>query len=129
MFRALTVVPSRTSAAREPVPDLVIRVNEHGGLTFSVPLVAGRRVIRVENQGAKDYEFQVRRVRPGHTIAEALAWRRRAGLVTPPPFDAIGGLSDVPGKGAVTTTMTFAVGDYFVGAATRVPFTVLPTSP
>ena len=81
--------------------------------------------MRVENAGARDYEFQVRRVRPGHTAAEAMAWRRPAGSLARAPFDPVGGLSDVPRGGSVTTTLTLPAGDYFVGGATRVPFRVV----
>jgi len=81
--------------------------------------------VRVENAGARDYEFQVRRVRPGHTAAEAMAWRRPAGSLAQAPFDPVGGLSDVPRGGSVTTTLTLPAGDYFVGGTTRVPFRVV----
>ena len=124
MFRALTVVASRAPVARIPVADVIVRISAQGKLHFSVPLVAGRRVVRVENAGDRDYEFQVRRVLPGHSVAEAIAWRRRDGPLTVPPFEPAGGLSDVPAGGSLTTTMTFAAGDHFVGAAARVPFVV-----
>ena len=44
---------------------------------------------------------------------------------TPPPFEPLGGLSDVPSGGSLITTMDFEPGDYFV-AAGRHAFTVLP---
>jgi len=125
MFRALTVVPNPAPVAAMPVPDVVIRISETGALEYSAPIVAGRRVLRIENAGARSYEFSVRRVAPGRTTAEALAWRPNDSPRTPPPFEPIGGLSDVPSGGSLVTTMMFEPGDYFV-AAGRHPFTVLP---
>jgi len=128
MFRALTVLPNAKPVAAMPAPDVVIRVSETGVLQYSAPIVAGRRVLRIENAGARSYEFSVRRVAPGRTSAEALAWRPNDSPRTPPPFEPIGGLSDVPPGGSLVTTITFHPGDHFV-AAGRQPFTVLPARP
>ena len=125
MFRALTVLPNNAPVAAMPAPDVVIRVSETGALQYSAPIRAGRRVLRIENAGARHFEFSVRRVAPGRTTAEALAWRPADSPRTPPPFEPLGGLSDVPPGGSLITTMTFEPGDYFV-AAGRHPFTVLP---
>lgn len=126
MFRALTVLPNPAPVAAMPAPDVVVRVSESGALQYSAPILAGRRVLRIENAGPRPYEFSVRRVVPGRTTAEALAWRRPVDFPrTPPPFEPLGGLSDVPSGGSLTTTMNFEPGDYFV-AAGRHPFTVLP---
>jgi len=124
MFRELTVKPSKAPTARVPAPDVIARVSAAGAVHFSTPLTAGRHVIRVENAGAKGYEFQIRRVLPGRSMAEALAWRPRDLPTTPIPYESWGGLSDVPAGGALITTMTFEPGDYFVGS--RVGITVLP---
>jgi hypothetical protein len=128
MFRALTVLPNPAPVAAMPAPDVVIRVSEGGALEYSAPIVAGRRVLRIENAGARAYEFSVRRVAPGRTTADALAWRPADSPRTPPPFEPIGGLSDVPSGGSLVTTLTFEPGDYFVAAGRR-PFTVLPARP
>ncbi len=126
MFRALTVEPARTPAARAPVPEVVMRISESGTLHLSAPLMAGRRIVRVENAGARDYEFAIRRVLLGRTTAEALAWRQRERPTTAMPYEQWGGLADVPAGGSLITTMTFEPGDYFVGFADRIPFTVVP---
>jgi hypothetical protein len=125
MFRPLTVLPNPAPVAAMPAPDVVIRVTATGALQYSAPIVAGRRVLRIENAGPRSYEFSVRRVAPGRTIAEALAWRGEVSPRTPPPFEPLGGLSDVPPGGSLVTTMDFEPGAYFV-AAGRHPFTVLP---
>ena len=128
MFRALTVLPSQAPVLTAPTADVVVRISESGAVDFSAPIVAGRRVLRIENGRARPYEFTVRRVLPGRTSAEALAWRQRDAPTTPPPFEQWGGLSDVPPGGSLITTITFEPGDYFVGGG-RVPFTVLPARP
>jgi hypothetical protein len=108
-----------------PAPDVVIRVSETGALQYSAPIVAGRRMLRIENAGPRSYEFSVRRVASGRTTADALAWRPTDSPRRPPPFEPIGGLSDVPAGGSLITTIDFEPGDHFV-AAGRHPFTVLP---
>ena len=128
MFRALTVLPNTAPAAAMPAPDVVIRVSETGALQYSAPIVAGRRVLRIENAGPRSFEFSVRRVASGRTTADALAWRPADSPRTPPPWEPIGGLSDVPSGGSLVTTITFQPGDHFV-AAGRHPFTVLPAPP
>jgi len=125
MLRALTVLPNPAPVAAMPAPDVVIRVSESGALQYSAPIVAGRRVLRIENAGPRSYEFSVRRVVRGRTTAEALAWRPGDIATRPPPFEPRGGLADVPSGGSLITTMDFEPGDYFV-AAGRHPFTVVP---
>lgn len=125
MFRAMTVVPSRAPAAHMPEPDVVAQVSAGGNLSFSGPITAGERIVRVDNAGAKGYEFVVRRVLPGSTAAEAIAWRRDRSTGAQ-PFELIGGISDVPPGGSVTTTIAFAPGEHVVGSTVRVGFTVLP---
>jgi hypothetical protein len=94
-------------------------------LIFFRPILAGRRMLRVENAGPRPYEFSVRRVIPGRTTAEALVWRPSDILTKSPPFEPWGGLAHVPSGGSLLTTIDFEPGDYFV-AAGRYPFTVLP---
>ncbi len=124
MFKAITVVPAASTPAAAPQPDIVMRVTADGAVGLSAPVTAGRQLIRVENGRVKAYEFQIRRVLPGHTTAEVLAWRLGDNPGTPMPFEPWGGLSDVPAGGSLLTTMTFEPGDYLVGR--RVAFTVLP---
>ena len=126
MFKALTVVPARSAPPPDPDPDVVMRLTAAGALELSSPVMAGRRLIRVENAGAKRYEFQIRRVLPGHTTDEAIAWRPADNPGTGMPYEILGGLSDVPPGESMLTTMTFEPGDYFVGSPMRTPFTVLP---
>src|SRR5688500_3670414 len=83
MFRALTVLPNNAPVAALPTPDVVIRVDEKGAIHYSAPLIAGRRVLQVENARPRPYEFAIRRVNPGRTTAEAIAWRLRDAATTP----------------------------------------------
>jgi hypothetical protein len=128
MFRALTVLPTREPVANAPVADVVVRISESGSVDYSTPILAGRRVLRVENARARPYEFTIRRVLPGRSTEEALAWRQQDAPTTSFPFVQWGGLSDVPAGGSMITTIDFEPGVYFVGTGRmgRVPFTVLP---
>jgi hypothetical protein len=109
MFRALTVVPgsSKAIAAR---PDVVARITGDGVVVLSSPLTARSVVIRVENETDKDYEFKFQRVPAGLTSAQFLAQPPTAGPGVP-----WGGLSSVPPRAVVTTTIDFEPGEYVLG--------------
>ena len=113
MVRPTHVRASRLS--RElPKPDIMARITDHG-VEFSGAMEDGRHLLRVENADTVVREFSVTRVLPGHTVAEALAWRRRMG--TPEPDTLVGGLADLgPGR-VLLTTITFHPGDQIVRTA------------
>jgi len=110
MFRALTVTPSSHARLASPRVDVVATIGEGNALTFSQPLRAGRMVIRVENKTDKDLEFKFHRVPSGLTGKEFLAQPPGAGPGTP-----VGGLSSVPARASVITTLDFTAGEYVVG--------------
>ena len=128
MFRPLTVVagPRRTTV---PEPEVIVTINADLSIGFSKPISAGVQRLRVDNASARAYEFQIRRITPGKTMAEAMAWRLATSRGTPRPFAPYGGLSDVPAGGSLTTTISFGPGDYFVGNAKRAGFTVAVARP
>ena len=108
MVRPIHVRASRLSREM-PRPDIVARITDHG-VEFSGTMEDGRRLLQVENADTVVREFSVTRVLPGHTVAEALAWRRRMG--TPEPDTLVGGLADLgPGR-VLLTTITFHAGDH-----------------
>src|SRR5688500_6854994 len=110
MFRALTGLPSTTTKAPAPRPDIIARITGDGVLHLSAPVPAGRVVIRVENETDTDYEFKLQRMRPGLTGKQFLAQGPGAGPGVP-----WGGLSSVPPRSAVTTTNDFEPGEYVMG--------------
>ena len=102
MIRPLHVRPAQ-QIGQLPRPDITARITD-SGVEFSGALQSGRRVVRVENAGSVVHEFTMSRVLPGHTAAEAIAWRRRMG--TPPPDVDIGGVADLqPGRVLLTTLL------------------------
>lgn len=102
-LRVTTPKGARSGKAdRGLMPDAVARIDT-SGISWSAPLSAGRRVIRVENRTAEWREFLLERVLPGRTVTEALAWRRRLG--TPAPVEAIGGLASLPPGASLATTL------------------------
>ena len=111
MYRALTVVPSSSSASVEPTPDIVVRVTD-SSFEFSKPLTAGMHTLRVENAGTTHHEFKVRRVLPGKTTADVRSWGRRSG--SPEPAELWGGLAGFPAGRHLTTTIDFLPGDYVI---------------
>ena len=110
MFRALTVVPGAAAKASMPRPDIIARITDGGAIHLSTPIPAGRVVIRVENETEEDYEFKFQRVPTGLTGKEFLAQPADAGPGVP-----WGGLTSVPPRSAVTTTIRFDHGEYVVG--------------
>ncbi len=110
MSRSLTVTASKGGRARASRPDVVGRITGNGTVQLSEPIGAGRRVIRVENATDKSFEFKFQRVPAGQTAKEFLAATGGAG-----PGIPWGGLSDVPARDTLTTTMDFTPGEYILG--------------
>ena len=92
-------------AAAAPRADVVATIAADGRVTFSMAITAGRVRMRVESAHSSDYEFQFRRILPGYTVAEALAWRLNAGPTTPRPFQPWAGLSDVPAAASASASL------------------------
>lgn len=122
MFRALTVLPGNTSAARIPRAHAVARITGTGQIELQGTLRRGPQRIRVINETAKRHEFIVVRVKTGRTAQEAVTWRRSDG--TAHPTAGIGGFSDVPPGATRTTTIDFGSGSYVLWT-TRTPGTSL----
>lgn len=112
MFRALTVVPS-TARWPQPSIDVVATIDSTGVVSFSKPVRAGRVVVRVDNQSSDDHELKVRLVPDGMTGAQFLA---QPGVQGEPA----GGLSSVPPKGTVITTLDLRPGEYVIGTHTSI---------
>lgn len=110
MFRALTVVPSAQRRTAAPEVDIVATISAEKAVTFSKSLRAGRVVLRVQNEADEDLEFKFQRVPAGVTGKAFLAQARGAG-----PGIPAGGLSSVPPRRSVITTLDFMPGEYIVG--------------
>ena len=129
MFRSLTVTAALQRRPASAKVDVVATISGDKAVTFSQPLRAGRVVVRVENETDEDLEFKFQRVPVGQTGAEFLA-TRGAG-----PGTSAGGLSSVPTRASVVTTLDLTSGEYIVGThmsirhATSQVVTVVPRAP
>jgi len=110
MARPLTVVRSATKHTPLPRADVVARISGEGTVELSRTVLAGTRVIRVENTTDKEYEFKFQKVPSGVTGREFLAQSADEG-----PGIPWGGLGSVPPNAVVTTTIDFPPGDYILG--------------
>lgn len=112
MFRPLTVLPSRKST-RLPRPDLVVTLRGGDSVEFSRAVSRpGTWRILVRNESGAGTEFRVARVFPGHTAAEAVAWRREDGK----PFvgEGWGGTSGIRRGASLLTTVDLPPGTYLI---------------
>lgn len=110
MFRSLTVLPAAAPAAELPRADVVAHITGSGQVRLEGEVHAGPQSIRIINEAAKSYEFNVQKVKEGRTAKEAISWRRTDG--TTHPFESRGGLSDIPPGATRTTTILFENGSY-----------------
>lgn len=111
MFTALSVLHGQRVRGKLPSPDIVVTMSDNA-YRFSVPVTAGRHIIRVVNAGTGVHEFKIFRVLPGFTTAQALAWK--PGSREPRPDENFGSLNSIEPGVSMITTMTFPPGDYIV---------------
>jgi len=110
MFRPLTVVAAKGNRASVVKPDVRARISGEGVVDFSVPIVAGRQIIRVENATSRGHEFKFQRIPDGMTSQQILAGEPGDENGLP-----AGGLASVPPGRVVITTIDFTPGEYIVG--------------
>ncbi|HEX4684463.1 MAG TPA: hypothetical protein VH277_17220 [Gemmatimonadaceae bacterium] len=118
MFRPLVVraVPAERGPAAQtpgslPRADATVAMRDYS-FTFSAPLRAGMRVLRVQNRGTVMHEFRVVHVLPGHTGKESLAWKPED--KTPRPDEDVAALVGIMPGGEIETTIAFEAGEYVV---------------
>jgi hypothetical protein len=114
MFHPL-VVRERTSgphiAASLPRPDAVVTMRDNR-FTFSGPIRAGVRVLRVTNEGSVMHEFRMVHVLLGHTGHESMMWTPAS--KTPRPDEDVTALVGITPGGGLTTTIALTQGEYVV---------------
>lgn len=99
----------RRAAGALPAPDIVVTMKDYTW-TFSRPITAGRHVLRITNAGAAIHELKFRRVLPGFTTAESIAWTPASGA---PPADVdLASVTAVKPGVSVITTIDLPPGDY-----------------
>lgn len=107
MVRPMKVGPARV-AASAPAPDVVVTMTDFTW-TFSKPITAGRRVVRVVTAvKSQPHEFMVVRLPPGKTVQDVMAWiAHPVGL---PPAETIEGIAPMqPG------TVDYSIVDFKPG--------------
>ena len=91
MAREIVVAPARAAAKpaiAEPAADVTISLVDYD-FALSKPLVAGRQVVRVRNDGKQAHEVFIARLAPGKSAADLLAWVQT--MDGPPPAMPVGG--------------------------------------
>ena len=92
-----------------PAAELSMRLFEWN-FVVDGPLFAGRRTIRVENAGRLEHNVWIARLLAGRTPEQAAAWvsdPRGA-----PPFEAVGGTTEIEADQAINITVDFLPGEY-----------------
>lgn len=83
------------------------------------PLNAGRRTIRVENTGQFEHQVWIVRLAPGKGLEQAVKWAEHPS--GPPPFEGIGGTTNVARGHSVNVTVDLLEGDYALLCVTYNP--------
>jgi len=92
-----------------PRPDVVALITGNGSIRFAPSIASGPQVLRVENATDRNFQFKFHRVAPGMTGQEFLAGPAGDG-----PANPWGGLSEIPPRSTLTTTIDFEPGEYIV---------------
>jgi hypothetical protein len=98
-----------TVAMTLPPADIVMTMFEWN-FTLAGPLTAGRRTIRVENKGQFEHHVAIVRLLPGRGLDQAVKWSERP--TGPPPFEGVGGTTNLARNRSVNVTVDLMPGDY-----------------
>lgn len=109
MVAGFRVVPAKRMAAM-PKADLTIRMVDFG-YAPSAPLVAGKRVIKVVNDGPQPHELVLFRLAPGKTMSDFARWNPET-ATEGPPGDFIGGTVAMSPGGESMVESTVEAGQY-----------------
>jgi hypothetical protein len=93
-----------------PKADVTIRMLDFG-YAPSAPLTAGKRVIRVTNDGPQLHEMVLVQLPAGNTAADLLAWNPET-ATEPPPARYVGGTVALPPGGEAIVEATLEAGSY-----------------
>lgn len=87
MFRALTVVRGTPAERAELAPraDVTVTMRNYE-FELSTPLRAGRRVLRLENEGPQEHHILLQRLAPGKSKADVEQWIARGRTGERPVF-------------------------------------------
>jgi hypothetical protein len=108
MVKSLTVV-DRQAVTSAPEADLTITLTDYA-FEASVPLTAGRHVIRVENTASQPHELVIVQLEPGKTLDDFAAWAAKP--QGPAPGKLVGGTTPQSTGVVNYLTVDFAPGEY-----------------
>lgn len=108
MYTEVTVSGRRVPGAL-PTADISVSEVEYTW-TLSKPVTPGVHVLRVTNDGKAFHEMKILRILPGHTIAQALAWKRGE----PRADTAFATVTTMGPRTSVLTTIDFRPGEYLL---------------
>lgn len=92
-----------------PAAELAMRLFEWN-FTVDGPLFAGRRTIKVENAGRLEHNVWIVRLLPGRTPEQAASWVSEPRGA--PPFEAVGGTTELEADQSINITVDFLPGEY-----------------
>lgn len=105
----VTAAPGPARPLALPGAELSLRMFEWNFMVDG-PLFAGRRTIRVENAGRLEHNVWIVRLLAGRTAEQAAAWiSDPRGL---PPFEAVGGTTELEADARINITVDLLPGDY-----------------
>jgi hypothetical protein len=104
----VTATPARTDAP-VPAPDVTLRLTDYD-FTFSAPLTAGERLVRVTTAAGQPHEVVFVRLAPGKTVQQVAAWAERP--EGPPPGEPIGGTSAIADGLSNDVHLSLTPGEY-----------------
>jgi hypothetical protein len=109
MVRPLTVVAATAPVAQEPSADVIVTLKDYA-FDIAPAITAGRKTIRVNNDGPQSHEMVVVRLQAGKTVKDFVDWTNT--MQGPPPGDIINGISGMsPGQHAFFTN-NYTPGNY-----------------
>lgn len=106
---SVTLRPGSVVPASLPTTEVVIKMFEWS-YAIEGPLNAGRRTIRVDNSGQFEHQVWMVRLLPGKGIADAVKWAEKPSGA--PPFEGVGGTTNLARGRSVNITVDLLPGDY-----------------
>lgn len=109
MVHPFVVVPA-TDRREMPAAHFTVTLNDYS-FTWSGTPPAGEHEIRVVNAGPQAHEVFFFRLAPGKKAADLLAWFG-AGMMGPPPGEALGGTTAIAPNGENVVKLNLTPGEY-----------------
>ncbi|HEX4935649.1 MAG TPA: hypothetical protein VFV33_20855 [Gemmatimonadaceae bacterium] len=106
---SVTRRPGASALPALPGAEVTLKMFEWN-YTLEGPLNAGRRTIRVDNTGQFEHHVWIVRLLPGKTLAEAVKWAEKP--VGAPPFEGVGGTTNMARGRSVNVTVDLLPGEY-----------------